>query len=57
MVASRFPTDVRFVAARVGDVHPARVDATLAWRLLGWRAEVPFAAGLAELMDAAADGD
>jgi UDP-glucose 4-epimerase len=51
MVAARFPTEVRFGDARIGDVHPARVDSGLAADVLGWRAEVPFATGLAELMD------
>lgn len=51
MVAARFPTEIRFAEARAGDIHPSAVDSSRADRLLGWRAEVPFEVGLAEMMD------
>lgn len=56
MVADRFPTEIRLAEARAGDIHPSTVDSSRAERLLGWRAEVPFQTGLAELMDEAARG-
>lgn len=55
-VAARFPTEVRFTEARAGDIHPSTVDSSRAERLLGWRAEVPFDVGLAEMMDEVARG-
>ncbi len=56
MVAARFPTEIRFTEARAGDIHPSTVDSSRAHRLLGWRAEVPFDVGLAEMMDEVARG-
>jgi UDP-glucose 4-epimerase len=56
MVAARFPTEIRFTEARAGDIHPSAVDSSRAARLLGWRAEVPFGVGLAEMMDEVGSG-
>lgn len=56
MVATRFPTEIRFTEARAGDIHPSAVDSSRAQRLLGWRAEVPFEVGLAEMMHEVASG-
>ncbi len=51
MVAARYPTAIEYVDARVGDVHSAVVDSTLAWKLFGWKAEVLFREGLEELFN------
>jgi len=51
LVVDRFPTELTFGPPRPGDVPPAAVSATRAADLLGWKAEVPFDEGLAELMD------
>lgn len=53
LVTERFPTEIRYVEARAGDVHPALINSSKARELLGWQGEVPFRDGLAELMDAA----
>jgi len=53
MVAARYPTAIRYVEARVGDVHPALIDSSLAWKLFGWKGEVCFRDGLAELLEEA----
>ena len=54
MVAARYPTTIRYVEARACDVHPALIDSSLAWERFGWKGEVDFRDGLAELLDAAA---
>jgi nucleoside-diphosphate-sugar epimerase len=51
MVAARYPTAIEYVDARVGDVHSAVVDSSLAWELFGWKAEVLFREGLEELFN------
>ncbi|MDH3499063.1 MAG: NAD-dependent epimerase/dehydratase family protein [Acidimicrobiia bacterium] len=57
MVVERFPTELTFGAPRPGDVPPALVSARKASEVLGWRAEVPFEAGLDELVrDVVANG-
>ena len=53
MVAARYPTAIRYVEARAGDVHPALIDSSLARELFGWKGEVSFRDGLAELLDEA----
>lgn len=50
MVVERFPTELTFGAPRPGDVPPALVSARRAAEVLGWTAEVPFDAGLDELI-------
>jgi UDP-glucose 4-epimerase len=52
-VAERYATEIRFAPARPGDIHPAIIDSTLAWRVLGWRPKVLFRQGLCELIDSA----
>jgi UDP-glucose 4-epimerase len=51
MVVARFTTELRFSEARAADIHPSVVDSSLAGRILGWQAEVPFVVGLGDLMD------
>ena len=53
MVAARYPTAIRYVEALAGDVHPALIDSSLARELFGWKGEVSFRDGLAELLDEA----
>jgi UDP-glucose 4-epimerase len=50
MVVERFPTELTFGAPRPGDVPPALVSPAKASEVLGWKAEVPFEAGLDELI-------
>ena len=50
MVVERFPTELTFGAPRPGDVPPALVSPAKAKQVLGWEAEVPFEAGLDELI-------
>jgi UDP-glucose 4-epimerase len=52
LVVSRYPTELTFGPPRPGDVPPALVSPQRASEELGWRAEMPFEAGLTELMDA-----
>lgn len=52
LVVARYPTDLTFGEPRPGDVPPAQVSAAKAAEVLGWKAAMPFEAGLAELMDA-----
>lgn len=52
LVIARHPTELRFGAARPGDVAPALVSAARVEALLGWRPAVSFEEGLTELMDA-----
>lgn len=49
-IVARFPTEVSFGPSRPGDVAPAQVSAERARQVLGWRAEMPFARGLEELI-------
>jgi len=51
MVTERFPAEVRFEPARVGDIAPARVSSAKAERVLGWKPQVTFRDGLVDLMD------
>jgi UDP-glucose 4-epimerase len=51
LVVSRYPTELAFGPPRPGDVPPALVSPQRASKELGWRAEMPFEAGLTELMD------
>ncbi len=53
MVVARYPTAIRYGEARAGDIHPALIDSSLAWELFGWKGEVCFRDGLAELLDEA----
>jgi UDP-glucose 4-epimerase len=49
-VVERFPTELTFGEPRPGDVPPALVSADRADELLGWKATMPFARGLDELI-------
>jgi UDP-glucose 4-epimerase len=49
-VVERFPTELTFGEPRPGDVPPALVSADRANELLGWKATMPFAKGLDELI-------
>jgi UDP-glucose 4-epimerase len=51
-VVARFPTQVSFGDPRPGDVPPSNVSAARAEDVLGWKAEVAFEDGMAELFDA-----
>ena len=51
-VVERFPTELTFGPPRPGDVPPSRVSAARIASVLGWTAEIDFAAGLESLMDA-----
>lgn len=50
-VAERFGAEITFGEPRPGDVPSALVSPTRAEELLGWKAEMPFEAGLNELID------
>lgn len=49
-IVARYQTEVTFGAPRPGDVPPALVSAERAGEILDWRAEMPFARGLDELI-------
>src|SRR2546425_10199148 len=51
MISHRIPADVVTVVSRANDVPPGAISSKLAERDLGWRARVPFARGLEELID------
>jgi UDP-glucose 4-epimerase len=51
-VVERFPTEVTFGDPRPGDVPPSYVSAQKAEDVLGWKAEVSFEDGMAELYEA-----
>jgi UDP-glucose 4-epimerase len=51
-VVKRFPTEVTFGDPRPGDVPPSYVSAAKAEDILGWKAEVAFEDGMAELFEA-----
>jgi UDP-glucose 4-epimerase len=53
LVIARYPTRLESAEARVGDIHPAIIDASKARSVIGWEARVPFRTGLAELMEIA----
>ena len=52
MVTERFPTDVTYGQPRPGDVPPSYVSAARIEEMLGWKAEVSFEEGMAELLSA-----
>lgn len=54
-VVARFPTEIVYAPARAGDVPPALVSADRIGDVLGWKPEVSFSQGLADLMDSVAD--
>ena len=49
-IASVYPTSIKHVPARRGDVPPARVSSAKAERLLAWKPEVDFQEGLRDLI-------
>ena len=51
-VVARFPTEVTFGDPRPGDVPPSHVSSARAEETLGWKAEVSFDDGMAELFEA-----
>lgn len=50
-VVARYPTELISGPARPGDVSPGLVSAERAAKLLGWRPQTSFSAGLTEMMD------
>jgi UDP-glucose 4-epimerase len=50
MVTERFPTEVTYGQPRPGDVAPSYVSAARIEEVLGWKAEVSFEEGMAELL-------
>jgi UDP-glucose 4-epimerase len=50
LVTERFPTEVTYGQARPGDVAPSYVSAARIEEVLGWKAEMSFEDGLAELL-------
>jgi UDP-glucose 4-epimerase len=50
LVIERFPTEVTYGQARPGDVAPSYVSAARIEEVLGWKAEMSFEDGLAELL-------
>jgi len=55
VVTERFPTEVTYGQARPGDVAPSYVSADQIAKTLGWKAEVSFEEGMAELLSANRD--
>ncbi|HSK06674.1 MAG TPA: NAD-dependent epimerase/dehydratase family protein [Acidimicrobiia bacterium] len=55
VVTERFPTEVTYGQPRPGDVAPSYVSADLIAKTLGWKAEVSFEEGMAELLSANRD--
>lgn len=51
LVCRRLPTEIEYAPARVGDITPARINSDKARCVLGWEAQVSFAAGLDEMID------
>jgi UDP-glucose 4-epimerase len=51
VVVARYPTEIQFTEARLGDVPPAVVSSEKAGRLLGWKPGVTFEDGMGRLMD------
>lgn len=52
VVTERFPTEVTYGQPRPGDVTPSYVSASRIEQTLGWKAEVSFEEGMAELLSA-----
>ena len=52
MVTERFPTEVTYGQPRPGDVPPSYVSAARIEEKLGWKTEVSFEEGMAELLSA-----
>ena len=57
VVMERFPTEVTYGQARLGDVCPSYVSSARAEDVLGWSTEVDFEEGMAELLAAATGQD
>jgi nucleoside-diphosphate-sugar epimerase len=55
VVTERFPTEVTYGQPRPGDVAPSYVSAAQIEKTLGWKAEVSFEEGMAELLSADRD--
>jgi len=55
LVVARYPTELTFGDPRPGDVPSSYVSADRAEEVLGWKAEVAFEDGMAELFDAPRD--
>ena len=55
VVTERFPTEVTYGEPRPGDVAPSYVSADQIAKTLGWKAEVSFEEGMAELLSANRD--
>ncbi|HSJ83256.1 MAG TPA: NAD-dependent epimerase/dehydratase family protein [Acidimicrobiia bacterium] len=55
VVSERFPTEVTYGQPRPGDVAPSYVSADQIAKTLGWKAEVSFEEGMAELLSANRD--
>jgi len=55
VVTERFPTEVTYGQPRPGDVAPSYVSADQIAKTLGWKAEVSFEEGMAELLSANRD--
>ena len=53
MVTERFPTEVTYGEPRPGDVASSYVSAARIGEVLGWKAEVSFEEGMAELLSVA----
>lgn len=56
LVAGRFGVEIEYGEPRPGDVPSALVSPKRAEEVLGWRAEMPFAQGLDELIDSVVSG-
>ena len=54
-VIARYPTELSFGPARLGDVAPALISSKRIESVLGWRAEVGFESGIQELLEAPPD--
>ena len=52
IVTERFPTEVTYGQPRPGDVPPSYVSAARIEEKLGWKTEVSFEEGMAELLSA-----
>ena len=55
VVTERFPSEVTYGQPRPGDVAPSYVSAARIEKTLGWKAEVSFEEGMAELLSADRD--
>lgn len=54
-VVARFPTEIVYAPARAGDVPPALVSSEKIGEVLGWKPQVSFSEGLADLMESVVD--